>query len=134
MNIDRINDIVNAPTRLLTADEKDLAAVISARLEAKADGDYRWPRWAAAEEAAQAASDLLCNIETPDQPRRQDMAWDNLPPAARDTTEGDRDVLWAAVLSVYKRHDDHAPLNHVNVVEWVDAVLAAGFRCTTLDK
>jgi hypothetical protein len=36
-----------------------------------------------------------------------------------------REAIREAILCVYDRHDQHAPLNHVNVVEWVDAILAA---------
>lgn len=33
-----------------------------------------------------------------------------------------RDRLRAAVEAVYDRHDHQRPLNHVNVMEWVEAV------------
>jgi len=35
----------------------------------------------------------------------------------------DRERLTDAIRSVYDRHDHTQPLNHVNVVEWVDAVM-----------
>lgn len=31
--------------------------------------------------------------------------------------------VWDAISSVYKRHDGNAPLNYVNVAEFVEAVL-----------
>jgi hypothetical protein len=34
-----------------------------------------------------------------------------------------RDKITEAVRSVLRRHDPQAPLNHVNTVEWVDAVM-----------
>jgi hypothetical protein len=37
-------------------------------------------------------------------------------------------ALWDAILTVYNRHDGNRPLNHVNVVEWVEAVEKAGFK------
>lgn len=50
------------------------------------------------------------------------------PAEPRQDEGGDREALTAAVKRVYDRHDHTRPLNHVNVVEWVDAVFAEGFR------
>lgn len=40
----------------------------------------------------------------------------------------ERDTLTRAIAGIYDRHDRNAPLNHVNVQEWVEAVLCAGFK------
>jgi hypothetical protein len=59
MRSDARKRIAESPTRVLTDSEKELAAVILARFEARSEHTYMWPRWAAAEEAAQAVSDYL---------------------------------------------------------------------------
>lgn len=47
----------------MSATRQDIEAAILARLEAKSEHAYQWPRWAAAYEASCAVADLL-NIPT----------------------------------------------------------------------
>ena len=44
---------------------KEIERAILARLEAKSDHDYQWPRWAAADEASHAVMALLFGNEQP---------------------------------------------------------------------
>jgi len=48
------------------------------------------------------------------------------PPAAPHAEDGARKALWDAIGTVYERHDHTRPLNHVNWIEWVEAVEKAG--------
>jgi hypothetical protein len=43
--------------------KKDIEAAILARLTDKPEHTYQWPRWAAADEAAQAVVELLSSLE-----------------------------------------------------------------------
>ena len=42
--------------------KSEIETAILARLEAKSEHDYRWPRWAAADEAAEAVIELLSSV------------------------------------------------------------------------
>lgn len=45
-----------------------------------------------------------------------------------DLPKTEQDALMGAVNTVYRRHDEQMPLNYVNVVEWAEAIVKAGFR------
>lgn len=42
-----------------------------------------------------------------------------------DTNDPYTKLLWDAIVSVYDKHDTNNPLNHINIIEWVEAIVPA---------